>query len=45
MLARNWLFEKFRAVSRQYGFQEYDAPLLEFQDLYQRKSGEEIFTP
>jgi histidyl-tRNA synthetase len=37
-----WLFSKFREVARLYGFQEYDAPVLEHEELYKRKAGEEI---
>jgi histidyl-tRNA synthetase len=39
---RNWLFERFRAVARAFGFEEIDAPLLEHEELFTRKSGEEI---
>ncbi len=39
---RNWLFEKFRAASIAHGFEEYDAPILEYEELYTRKQGEEI---
>jgi histidyl-tRNA synthetase len=39
---QSWLFEQFRAVAREMGFQEYDAPVLEATKLYQRKAGEEI---
>jgi histidyl-tRNA synthetase len=39
---RNYIFSKWRAVARRYGFVEYDGPLLEELDLYQKKSGEEI---
>ncbi|KAF4700059.1 hypothetical protein FOZ62_002662 [Perkinsus olseni] len=42
MRVRNWLFSQWRAVSTQYGFSEYDAPVLENEDLYKRKAGEEI---
>lgn len=40
--ARNALFEVWRRVARRYGFVEYEGPVLESTDLYQRKSGEEI---
>ncbi len=40
--ARNYLFGKWRAVAKSYGFVEYDGPILEPTDLYKRKSGEEI---
>ncbi len=39
---RTWLFEHFRAVARSFGFEEYDAPVLESTELYIRKAGEEI---
>ena len=42
MRARNWLFEKFHSAARSHGFEEYDAPVLETEELYTRKSGEEI---
>lgn len=40
--ARNYVFEKWRAVARRYGFVEYEAPVLEPTDLYKKKSGDEI---
>lgn len=42
MRLRNWLFGHFRDVSRQFGFEEIDAPVLESEDLFVRKAGEEI---
>src|SRR5437868_2178056 len=39
---RNYIFAKWRAVARRYGFVEYDGPLLEELDLYKKKSGDEI---
>eukprot|EP00929_Paragymnodinium_shiwhaense_P014332 TRINITY_DN122232_c0_g1_i1.p1 TRINITY_DN122232_c0_g1~~TRINITY_DN122232_c0_g1_i1.p1 ORF type:complete len:760 (+),score=245.08 TRINITY_DN122232_c0_g1_i1:38-2317(+) len=39
---QRWLFDKFREVGSLYGFQEYDAPVLENEELYKRKAGEEI---
>lgn len=42
MRVRSWLFSHFRAVARSFGFQEYDAPVLEHAELYTRKAGEEI---
>jgi len=39
---RDWLFAHFRAVSRQFGFEEVDAPILEHEELFTRKAGEEI---
>eukprot|EP00899_Mesostigma_viride_P002862 jgi/Mesvir1/12577/Mv10327-RA.1 len=42
MRLRNWLFGHFREVSRLFGFDEFDAPVLESEELYTRKAGEEI---
>lgn len=42
MRVQNWLFDKFRTAARHFGFQEYDAPVLEHVQLYERKAGEEI---
>jgi histidyl-tRNA synthetase len=42
MRQQRWLFNKFREVADLYGFQEYDAPVLEHEELYKRKAGEEI---
>jgi histidyl-tRNA synthetase len=42
MRVRNWLFGLWRNISNQYGFSEYDAALLEREELYTRKAGEEI---
>ena len=39
---QSWLFSKFRSCGYQSGFEEYDAPVLERQELYKRKAGEEI---
>lgn len=39
---RNYVFDKWRAVSRRYGFREYDGPPLEPLELYTAKSGDEI---
>ena len=39
---RNWLFEIWRETSRQFGFEEYDACVLESEELYVRKAGDEI---
>jgi histidyl-tRNA synthetase len=39
---RNHLFRVWRQAAQAYGFQEYDAPVLEPLDLYKRKSGDEI---
>ncbi len=40
--ARQFIFDKWRAVARRYGFREYDGPPLEPLELFTTKSGEEI---
>jgi len=42
MKIRTWLFTTWREVAKSYGFVEYDAPVLEHVELYERKAGEEI---
>jgi histidyl-tRNA synthetase len=42
MRLRNWLFDNFDDAALSHGFEEYDAPILEHEDLYTRKQGEEI---
>jgi histidyl-tRNA synthetase len=41
---RTHLFRQWRQAAHAYGFQEYDAPVLEALDLYKAKSGDEIET-
>ena len=42
LAVRAHLFEAWRRVATRYGFEEYDGPPLEPQDLYTEKSGPEI---
>jgi histidyl-tRNA synthetase len=42
MAFRNWLYGKVRDTSERFGYQEWEAPLLERLDLYAAKSGEEL---
>jgi len=42
MKVRNWLFDHMRRTAKEFGFKEYDAPVLEHVELYERKAGEEI---
>jgi histidyl-tRNA synthetase len=42
MRIRRWLFSEFEAVSRLFGFEPYDSPVLENEALFVRKAGEEI---
>lgn len=39
---QNWLFGEFAEVSRLFGFEQVDFPVLESEELYVRKAGEEI---
>ncbi|MCE7936616.1 histidine--tRNA ligase [Candidatus Saccharibacteria bacterium CPR2] len=41
-LLQNYIFSVWRGVAERYGYEEYDAPILELTDLYRAKSGEEI---
>jgi histidyl-tRNA synthetase len=40
--ARQYIFDKWRAIARRYGFREYDGPPLEPLELFTTKSGAEI---
>lgn len=42
MSLRNYLYDKVRAASQAFGYQEWDAPFIETIDLYAAKSGEEL---
>lgn len=42
MRLQRWLFDHWRSVAREFGFVEYDAPVLENEALYVRKAGEEV---
>jgi histidyl-tRNA synthetase len=42
MAFRNWLHGKVRSISQRYGYEEWEAPLLERLELYAAKSGEEL---
>eukprot|EP01129_Flabellula_baltica_P008240 TRINITY_DN3253_c0_g1_i1.p2 TRINITY_DN3253_c0_g1~~TRINITY_DN3253_c0_g1_i1.p2 ORF type:complete len:476 (+),score=122.94 TRINITY_DN3253_c0_g1_i1:49-1428(+) len=42
MRLQNWLKDTWKEVSKSFCFQEYDCPILEEQNLYERKAGEEI---
>ncbi len=42
MALRNFIYEKVRAASQSFGYQEYDGPFIETLDLYAAKSGEEL---
>lgn len=42
MRLRNWLFGQWSDVARLYGFEQFDVPVLESEELFTRKAGEEI---
>jgi histidyl-tRNA synthetase len=42
MALRNYIYQKVRAASESYGFQEWDGPFIETIELYAAKSGEEL---
>lgn len=42
MALRTWLYNRIRAVSERFGYQEYEGPILEYIALYAAKSGEEL---
>lgn len=42
MSLRNFIYEKVRAASQAFGYQEWEAPFIETIDLYAAKSGEEL---
>jgi histidyl-tRNA synthetase len=39
---RNYVLETWRAVARRYGFVEFDGPVVESMELYEKKSGGEL---
>ena len=42
MAVRIWLYNTMREVAESFGYQEYEAPILESLELYAAKSGEEL---
>ena len=42
MAVRTWLYNQLRQVSEAFGYQEYEAPILESLELYAAKSGDEL---
>jgi len=42
MYKRNYLFNIWKKVARQFGYEEYDTPILENAEMYRAKSGEEL---
>ena len=39
---RKYIFQTWRHVAKSYGYEEYDAPLLEPVEVYAAKSGDEL---
>lgn len=39
---RNYIFETWRRINRQFGYEEYMTPILETADIYRAKSGEDV---
>ena len=44
MRVRNYIFDIWKRVARSYGYEQYDAPLLEPLEVYAAKSGQELVT-
>ena len=42
MAIRVWLYDTMREVAESFGYQEYEAPILESLELYAAKSGDEL---
>lgn len=42
MRLRSWLFNHWSAVATSFGFEQFDVPVLESEELFVRKAGEEI---
>jgi histidyl-tRNA synthetase len=42
MAFRNWMYQSIREVSTSFGYQEWEAPMVETIDLYAAKSGDEL---
>lgn len=42
MARRVWLYNTMRAVAESFGYQEYEAPMLESLELYAARSGDEL---
>lgn len=42
MRVRKWLFGLWSRVGEQFGFEEVEGPVLESEELFTRKAGEEI---
>lgn len=41
---RTWLFDIWTKISKSYGFENYDAPIVEHAELFTRKGGDDILS-
>jgi histidyl-tRNA synthetase len=44
MAVRVWLYNRMREVAESFGYQEYEAPMIESLELYASRSGDELVT-
>src|SRR5512133_2738356 len=44
MAIRSWLYQTMREVAESFGYQEYEAPMIESLELYASRSGDELVT-
>src|SRR5437588_571479 len=44
MRKRLWLFDIWTSVAKSYGYEQYDAPVVEHANLYTRKGGDDILS-
>lgn len=44
MKKHNWLFNQIKKISESYGFEQYDAPIVEYANLFTRKGGDDILS-
>ncbi len=42
MVIQNYIFDTWKKVAKEFGYQEYSASILEYADIYRSKSGDEI---
>ena len=40
---RTWMHDIWKNVSRKFGFEQIDTPVVEYQDMYDRNIHEEVF--
>ena len=42
MVYLNWIMDLWKETSKKYGFQQYEAPIVEHAELYTHKGGDDI---